>query len=150
MTEAGSVTLYVEELVIKKDIGRLLLELEKLQQDQVEAATRKQETKVHLSPVEKREALKFLRDEKLIDRILADYDAWGLVGEDTNKLLCYLAVVSRKLADPLAVLIQSGSAAGKTSLMDATLAFVPAEHQVRYSAMTGQSLYYMLRAFLMS
>ena len=100
MTEAGSVTLYVEELVIKKDIGRLLLELEKLQQDQVEAATRKQETKVHLSPVEKREALKFLRDEKLIDRILADYDAWGLVGEDTNKLLCYLAVVSRKLADP--------------------------------------------------
>ncbi|MCP3877414.1 MAG: DNA primase [Sulfitobacter sp.] len=27
--------------------------------------------------------------------------------------------------------------------MDATLAFVPEEHQVRYSAMTGQSLYYM-------
>jgi len=27
--------------------------------------------------------------------------------------------------------------------MDATLSFVPDEHQVRYSAMTGQSLYYM-------
>ena len=27
--------------------------------------------------------------------------------------------------------------------MDATLAFVPDEHQIRYSAMTGQSLYYM-------
>jgi hypothetical protein len=50
---------------------------------------------------------------------------------------------SRRLHQPLAVLIQSGSAAGKTSLMDATLAFVPDEDQVRYSAMTGQSLYYM-------
>ena len=27
--------------------------------------------------------------------------------------------------------------------MDATLAFIPDEHQIRYSAMTGQSLYYM-------
>jgi hypothetical protein len=27
--------------------------------------------------------------------------------------------------------------------MDATLAFVPPEHEIRYSAMTGQSLYYM-------
>ena len=43
------------------------------------------------------------------------------------------------------MLIQSGSAAGKTSLMDATLAFVPPEDQLRYSAMTGQSLYYMGR-----
>jgi len=41
------------------------------------------------------------------------------------------------------VLIQSSSAADKTTLMDAALAFVPAEEQIKYSAMTGQSLYYM-------
>jgi hypothetical protein len=53
------------------------------------------------------------------------------------------ARASRLLAAPLAVLVQSSSAAGKTSLMDAVLAFMPEESRIRYSAMTGQSLYYM-------
>jgi hypothetical protein len=65
------------------------------------------------------------------------------VGEETNKLLGYLAAVSRKLEEPLAVVVQSSSAAGKTSLMEAVLAFMPAEERVKYSAMTGQSLFYM-------
>jgi hypothetical protein len=66
-----------------------------------------------------------------------------VVGEETNKLVGYLAAVSRKLEAPLAVVIQSSSAAGKSSLMDAILRFVPEEEQVAYSAMTGQSLFYM-------
>jgi len=55
----------------------------------------------------------------------------------------YLACVSRKLDKPLAVIIQSSSAAGKSSLMDAVLAMMPEEERVQYSAMTGQSLFYM-------
>jgi len=39
--------------------------------------------------------------------------------------------------------VQSTSAAGKSSLMDAILAFMPPEERVKYSAMTGQSLFYM-------
>jgi DNA primase len=66
-----------------------------------------------------------------------------VVGEETNKLVAYLAAVSRHLDTPLAVLLQSNSAAGKTSLMEAALAFVPEEQRVEYSAMTGQSLFYM-------
>jgi hypothetical protein len=69
--------------------------------------------------------------------------ALGVVGEETNLLAAYLAVLSRKLDAPLAVLIQSTSAAGKSSLMDAVLNLVPPEDRIRYSAMTGQSLYYL-------
>jgi hypothetical protein len=58
---------------------------------------------------------------------------------------CYLACVSRLLPQPLAVLIQSSSAAGKTSLLEATLRFMPGEQQLRTSSLTGQSLYYMGR-----
>ena len=43
----------------------------------------------------------------------------------------------------MAIIIQSASAAGKTTLMDAVLAFFPEEERVKYSAMTGQSLYYL-------
>ena len=67
----------------------------------------------------------------------------GIVGEATNKLTGYLAATSRKLEQPLAVVVQSSSAAGKSSLMEAVLAMLPAEEVIKFSAMTGQSLFYM-------
>jgi len=143
--QAAAAELYVEEAIVKRDVGRWLLEIERVVQAQIEAATRLGEAKVELTDPERDAALDLLRSPQLTDRILADYEACGLVGEETNKLVCYLACVSRLLPQPLAVLIQSASAAGKTALMDATLAFAPPEHQIRYSAMTGQSLYYMHR-----
>jgi hypothetical protein len=79
----------------------------------------------------------------LLDRVLSDFERCGIVGERENKLLSYLAVTSRKLDTPLAVMIQSSSAAGKSSLMDAALSLMPDEECVRYSAMTGQSLFYL-------
>src|SRR5208282_2565081 len=51
--------------------------------------------------------------------------------------------VSRELDRQLGVLVQSSSAAGKSSLMDAVLSFMPEEERIKYSAMTGQSLFYM-------
>jgi hypothetical protein len=88
-------------------------------------------------------ALALLQTPDLLSRVLADFDACGIVGEATNKLTAYLAATSRKLERPLAVVVQSSSAAGKSSLMDAVLALMPPEETVRYSAMSGQSLFYM-------
>ena len=79
-----------------------------------------------------------LQDENLLDRILEDFDACGIVGERIGKLTGYLAATSRLLPKPLGVVIQSSSAAGKTSLLDAILAFMPPEHQFGCSAMTSQ------------
>jgi hypothetical protein len=78
-----------------------------------------------------------------MDRIADDFARVGMVGETTNCLVGWLATVSRKLDKPLAVIVQSTSAAGKSALQDAVMDFVPAEKLVRYSAMTGQSLYYL-------
>lgn len=96
-----------------------------------------------LTDKDKAAALDLLKQPDLIDRILHDFDACGVVGEETNKLVGYLAATSRKLPQPLAVLIQSSSVAGKSSLMEAVLAFMPPEDTIKYSAMTGQSLFYM-------
>lgn len=68
------------------------------------------------------EALALLKDPHLLDRLLADFERCGVVGEETNKLIGYLAATSRKLDAPLAVMVQSSSAAGKSSLMEAVRA----------------------------
>ena len=139
-TVQAAVELGVEEQTIKKDLGRVLLKLEELQDQQIAKMLEPQEPAPTMTPEEKEAALRLLRDPNLLDRIVADFD---VVGETSNKLVGYLAAVSRKLDQPLAIIIQSSSAAGKTSIMDGILSFVPPEDQVKYSAMTGQSLFYM-------
>ena len=92
-------------------------------------------TMAELTAADRAEALELLRDPGLLDRILRDFERVGLVG--------YLGAVSRKLPEPLYVIIQSSSAAGKTTVRDAVLWFMPPEERVQYSALTGQSLFYM-------
>jgi hypothetical protein len=87
-------------------------------------------------------ALTFLQDPNLLQRIAADYETCGLVGDAAPKLVSYLCAISRKLPQPLAVLTMAPSAAGKSSLQDATLAFVPDEDALVLSTLTGQALYY--------
>jgi DNA-binding transcriptional ArsR family regulator len=132
----------IAEAILKADLGRVLLALEGLQDENIRA-TLQPEPQPQMAEAERAAALALLSAPDLPARILADFAACGLVGEETNKLVGYLAAVSRKLDRPLGVVIQSSSAAGKSSLMDAVLAFVPDEDKVKYSAMTGQSLFYM-------
>jgi len=139
----AALELGVTEDVIKADLGKVLLKLEQLQDQQIRAALAPKDPTVRLSDEETAAALELLKDPKLLDRILEDFRRCGVVGEENNKLVGYLAAVSRKLEDPLAVVIQSSSAAGKSSLMEAVLAFMPEEERVKYAAMTGQSLFYM-------
>ena len=140
----AAVELALQEEVIKKDLGKVLLALEELQDRQIqEALAPAEEPAATLTAAEREEALELLRDPDLLERLLTDFAACGIVGEETNLLVGYLAAVSRKTDEPLAVIVQSSSAAGKTSLMEAILAMMPPEERVKYSAMTGQSLFYM-------
>jgi DNA primase len=140
----AAIELGLGEDVVKRELGAVLLKLEGLQ-DELMMQARKPTTPVApiLSAEEEEKALALLRAPDLMQRIVSDLHALGVVGEDMNLLAAYLAALSRKLASPLAVLIQSTSAAGKSALMDAVLGLVPPEERIRYSAMTGQSLYYL-------
>ncbi|MCX7373873.1 MAG: DNA primase [Alphaproteobacteria bacterium] len=132
---------------IKRDIGQVLLALEAVQEEMLSAASAPAPG-VTISAADESEALAWLTAPDLMDRIAADIAALGVVGEAENALTVYLAALSRKLDRPLAVLIQSTSAAGKSALMDAVLDLVPPEERVTYSAMTGQSLFYLGEADL--
>jgi DNA primase len=140
--KAGAQELGEAEDVLKHDLGRVLLAVEAAQESELAGAMAKDERAV-LSDEERTAALELLRDPDLVTRILADFASTGIIGEEVNVLTAYLACVSRLLDRPLAVLVQSSSAAGKSALMDAVLALMPGGAQVRYSAMTGQSLFYM-------
>jgi DNA primase len=143
--KAAAMELGANESVISGDISALVLALEPIQEQAMRGALKPESEIVlpALSEADEAAGLALLRDKDLANRIVADVEAIGVVGEGTNALVGYLACVSRLLDRPLAILIQSTSAAGKSTLMDALLSLMPENERVHYSAMTGQSLFYI-------
>lgn len=112
--------------VVRRDLGRLLVACEG-HLEEIATASRPEPVRVELSAAEEAAALELLRDPQPAERIVADVERVGIVGEATNALVAYLAAVSHKLDSPLAVLVQSTSAAGKSSLVEAVLGLIPPE-----------------------
>lgn len=78
----------------------------------------------------------------IFQTILEDYETLGVIGEEHNKLMCYLAATSRLMDNPLNILVLSSSGAGKSTLQDKTLKLMPPESVIRASAITDKALFY--------
>jgi len=126
-----------KEELITEDVTRLIDLCESWQPEKTEKTPVQSMTKS-----EEDEALEFLKDPSLFNRILSDFETIGMTGEDGNKLMGYIAATSRKLEEPLSVLIQSRSAAGKSTLQDAVIMLIPTEDYIKYTRLTGQALFY--------
>ena len=135
--------LAAKEETVHREVGQLWTALAELQRERIAKLLDAPPDEALMTAEEQAEALALLRDPRLIERVLSDFELCGVVGEETNKKISYLAAVSRLLDKPLAVVLQSSSAAGKSSLMEAVLDFMPEEQREEYSAMTGQALFYM-------
>ena len=97
--KAAASELGVEDFVVQRDLGRLLLKLEELQDAAIQAAMKpaKPPSAAEMAKSDEDAALAFLRDPRLIERLQQDFDRTGLVGEPVNALAGYLAAISRKL-----------------------------------------------------
>ncbi|MBI2931407.1 MAG: hypothetical protein HYY16_07125 [Planctomycetes bacterium] len=122
--------------LVEADLGRII----PLAEDHL--ARRPGSATVEIGEEARNEALEFLRDSRLLDRILEDFEKLGLVGEEPNKLVGYLIAVSRKMDEPLSMLILSRSAAGKSTLAEAIATLTPPEDTIRLTRLTGQALFY--------
>ena len=125
--------------VVEADVNRLIGQLEAYAQKQQSETTG---PVVLLNDAEKAEALKLGRQSGLVDEILRDMERLGMIGEDINKLMGYVVMSSRKMDDPLALLVLSGSGAGKSHLQDTVLSLCPDEDLIKLTSLTGQALFY--------
>ena len=125
---------------IEADMGRMTVAVEKFVAQRLE---NKSGTSVTPVPdADRLEAMRMARNPGLVDELQRDMGKLGIIGEETNRLLLYLAMTSRKMDDPLAVQILSSSGAGKSHLQDAVLSLCPAEDLIKLTSLTGQALFY--------
>ncbi len=127
--------------ITETDLGKLLLAAEQHAGNEASGLGGKPAA-VIVSEPEKVAALKLGRTADLVGELRRDFGKLGVVGEETNGLLLYLAMTSRKMADPLAVQILSSSGAGKSHVQDRVLSLCPEEDLIKLTALTSQALFY--------
>ncbi|MBF0198445.1 MAG: toprim domain-containing protein, partial [Planctomycetes bacterium] len=98
---------------------------------------------VVMSAADKQEALAFLKQKKLLKRIIKDIDSLGYIGQDKEKLLHYISATGRITEFPIHISIQSSSSSGKSAMMETVISLFPPESVEFFSRISGQSLYYM-------
>lgn len=138
MSEAAR--LFREEVeTVEADVNRLIIQLEAYAAQSIEASTA---VVPLVSEAERAAALKLGRNPDLVGEVLRDMEKLGMVGEEVNKLAGYLVMTSRRMDDPLALLIISGSGAGKSHLQDTILSLCPEEDLIKLTSLSGQALFY--------
>lgn len=90
-----------------------------------------------------KEAREVLLDPRLIDHIMRDIQAVGVVGEQTLAGTVYTAAISRKLQKPVSTITQGVTSSGKSFVLEQVARLTPAEDLLLATDITTNALYYM-------
>ncbi|MCP4132430.1 MAG: hypothetical protein GY754_15770, partial [bacterium] len=131
----------IESRRIEKDLRRILEYLEEERDKRLSPVDEDKE--YALTKEEKALGVEFLKSPDLFDQVVKDMDTIGYVGEILNKQLMYIAASSRKLDDPISVLVVSESASGKSMLVDTVKKLIPAEDVISVTSLSDQALNYV-------
>jgi DNA primase catalytic core len=132
----------VEYRIVERDLMRILDYYAELRDKKLAEINNTPAAK-KLTEEEREIGLVFLRNPDMFGEIVQDMDTLGYVGEDVNKQLVYLAASSRKLDDPISVIIVSQSAAGKSLLVETVRRLMPDEEVIAVTSLSDQALNYI-------
>lgn len=104
--------------------------------------TKEDNTQFSLSDKAEKQAIKFLKSKKLIQRTQQLIEQSGIVGEIDNRLLMYLIFTSRKTNHPLHCISIGSSGIGKSHLQNNLARLMPPEDILEITALTANALYY--------
>jgi len=132
--------LNLDPVVVEKDLNKILDYLEK---DRDKKLSADNDEKKELTQEEIEVGMKFLKSKDMFNEIVDDMTKLGYVGEDLNKQLLYLCASSRKLDDPINILIVSQSASGKSYLVDTVRKLIPNDEVIAVTSLSDQALNYI-------
>lgn len=130
----------------KKDLNKIKAEreLKKRRNKYNDVIERYSTPPKELSEQEKQEALTYLKDPNLINNISRDIGLAGeIVGEEINKMMIYLASISRKFKKPISLVIFGKSSSGKSYLVNAIEKFIPPEDKLILSSSSARAFEYL-------
>jgi len=132
----------IESKIVEKHLIMILEHLEDERDKKLDELQGRNE-KIELTEEERNLGMDFLTSPDMFEQITIDMEILGYVGEELNKQLLYIAAASRKLDDPISLLIISSSSAGKSYLVDTVKRLMPEEDVMAVTSLSDQALNYI-------
>jgi DNA primase/DNA-binding MarR family transcriptional regulator len=129
----------------ERTLSHLTGALEQYRQEKLELLKPKKAEIKLMTEEERMEAIKYLKDPKLLRNTLQDITKSGIVGETNNSLIAYLAYTSRNREKPLHIMCLGASGTGKTYLQEKVSELIPEEDKIEITSLSDNALYYFGR-----
>ena len=132
---------FVEQKRVDKDLI-VILEYLEAERDNTLSNEETSEDAYIMSAAERTLGMQFLQSKDLFETVAKDMSTLGYVGEEINKKLMYIIAATRKLSNPISVIVTSQSASGKSLLLDTVEKLLPPEEVISVSSFSDKVLNY--------
>jgi hypothetical protein len=129
-------------LDVSKSVHSCISQLEDYKLRRLRYPQSDREKAFEMSETEQETAINYLKNENLIANLQADLQQIGILGEDENALILFLAMASHKSASPFSVLCLAKSGIGKSYLLKKLSDCLPKNTFSFHTQISENALYY--------
>ncbi|MEN9488050.1 MAG: hypothetical protein RL494_315 [Bacteroidota bacterium] len=129
-------------LDVSKTVHTFITELENYKLERLKYPKGKEQSTFELSDEERKASKKYLSDKNLIQNLKTDFQNLGILGEDENALILFLAMASHKYENPFSVLCLAKSGIGKSYLLQKLSSCMPQNAYSFHTQISENALYY--------
>lgn len=129
-------------LDVSKTVHGFITELESYKLERLKYPKGKETNTFELSEQERKTALNYLSDKDLISKLKEDFKHIGILGEDENALILFLAMASHRFNNPFSVLCLAKSGIGKSYLLQKLSSCMPQNAYSFHTQISDNALYY--------
>lgn len=129
-------------LEVSKTVHAFICELESYKLERLKYPKGKELSTFELSDDEQKTAKRYLSDKNLIQNLKTDFKHLGILGEDENALILFMAMASHKYQNPFSVLCLAKSGIGKSYLLQKLSSCMPQNAYSFHTQISENALYY--------
>jgi len=123
-----------------KSIHSMIAQLESYKLQQLKYP-KQPEQQFEITAAEEKEAKKYLKQKDLIQNLQKDLEKIGILGEEENALILFLAMASHKFSNPFSVLCLAKSGMGKSYLLHKLSECLP-KNEISFHTQISENAFY--------
>lgn len=127
---------------VSKSLHNLTLQLEDYRLQELRYQGRQKIQPFTISEEERKKALAFLKHKNLLNSLVAQLNTTGILGEDENAVILFLALASYKFSNPFSVLCLAKSGIGKSYILQKLSECMPNGSYSFHTKISANALYY--------
>jgi len=127
---------------VSKAIHSLTLQLEDYRLQELKFAGKNRTPNFELTEDQRKKAKHFLTSKNLLTELIKNLNTTGILGEDENAVILFLALASYKFSNPFSVLCLAKSGIGKSYILQKLSECMPPNSYSFHTKISANALYY--------